>query len=781
MPIMDTQDTEYLEQLNDAQREAVEYLQGPSLVIAGAGSGKTRVLTYKIVHLLRNGFDPHSILALTFTNKAAREMKERVAALVGEREARRLWMGTFHSIFLRILRVHSDKLGFKSSFTIYDASDSRSLIKLIIKDLALNDKDYKPAVIASIISNAKNALISPEQYMRDRDYTEADAKARRPLTGRIYSLYCERCRLADAMDFDDILVYMNVLLRDFPEVAEYYQDFFSYILVDEYQDTNFAQNLIVTTLSKKNRALCAVGDDAQSIYSFRGANIANILSMEERYQDLKIFKLERNYRSTRNIINAAGSLIAHNKKQIRKNVYSENKQGAPVEITEAFSDIEEANLTATAISRQINSTHDAPDTFAVLYRTNSQSRLLEEALRNRNIPYRIYGGITFYQRKEVKDAICYMRLAVNPSDDEALRRVINFPTRGIGETTMKKIQAEAIAKSVSLWDVISNPEQYVLNVNSGTLKKLSAFTSIVRNSMVDLASGKDAYEVAAGIYQRSGLSSLYAHDATPEEVSKRENLAELLRGVNDFVESQKEAGSPEIGLSDYLSQISLATDQDQKEDSDIKKVTLMTVHAAKGLEFKHICIVGLEENLFPSSLSVGNPAEVEEERRLLYVAITRAMETCRISYARSRFRNGETQAASPSRFLYELQPDFIKVSSASQLASSRGNIYSSKPMINGNFRQLNSTFTHSSGRDALAATSTNATVSTPSATPSGNYRIIDRSEVEVGTIVRHQKFGQGEVVSTSQVSNEFMITVKFETAGERKLILRFAKLEIIKQ
>jgi len=784
--IMQSASDNYLFRLNDAQRAAVEYLDGPSLVIAGAGSGKTRVLTYKIVHLLSQGYDPDSILALTFTNKAAREMKERVAVLVGDSEARRLWMGTFHSIFLRILRRHADKLGFKSNFTIYDANDSRSLVKLIVKELELDDKVYKPAVIASVISNAKNALVSPQQYINDKEYRESDKRANRPSTGKIYSLYCQRCRLADAMDFDDILVYMNVLLRDFPEVRDYYQDYFSYILVDEYQDTNFAQNLIVTTLSRKNKALCVVGDDAQSIYSFRGANIANILSMEQRFPGLKIFKLEENYRSTRNIINAAGSLISHNKEQIRKNVFSNKDEGTPIEIIEAYSDIEEAYLTASCISRTMMYSHDSADNFAVLYRTNSQSRLLEEALRNRNIPYRIYGGITFYQRKEVKDAVCYMRLAVNPDDDEALRRVVNFPIRGIGETTMKKVQAEAMSKSVSLWTVISNPDKYTLNVNAGTARKLQGFAGIIRASIADVASGMNAFDVTQGIYDRSGLSGLYIHDATPEEVSKRENLAELLRGVNEYVETEREAGNTDISLSDYLSQISLATDQDQDdEEAEVKKVTLMTVHASKGLEFKHVMIVGLEENLFPSMLSVSNPKEVEEERRLLYVAITRAMQTCRISYARNRFRNGETQSCSPSRFLYEIDDKYVQTSQAA-MVSNRG----SRPTAQYTRMTPVSTARYDNMRGNTGKLHPLSQVSTsrlsPQASPvytttsvSGKYRSVTRSEISVGTKVRHQKFGLGEIIDITQTDSECLIMVRFEAAGERKLILRFAKLEIV--
>lgn len=757
----------YLDQLNDQQREAVEYLDGPALVIAGAGSGKTRVLTYKIVHLIENGFDPASIVALTFTNKAAREMKERISALVGESLSRKLWMGTFHSIFLRILRAHAEKLGYDKNFTIYDANDSRSLVKLIVKDLGLDDKTYKPSHIASMISNAKNALILPEAYAADKELTERDRIAGRPQISQIYSAYCKRCKLAGAMDFDDILVNMNILLRDFPDVREYYRNYFSYILVDEYQDSNFVQNLIVTTLSGDNGALCVVGDDAQSIYSFRGANISNILNMGKQFSNLRIFKLERNYRSTQNIINAAGALIAHNRNQIPKHVFSEKEKGSPVSITEAYSDIEEAYLAASSINTMSMTSHDSYADFAILYRTNSQSRLLEEALRNRNMPYRIYGGITFYQRKEVKDAICYMRLAVNPHDDEALRRVINFPARGIGDTTLKKIHEKALSEGVSLWDVVKNPEKYPLQINSGTRKKLDAFAMIIDSAIESIAKGENAAETVAGLYNLSGLAQLYIHESTPEEVSKRENIMELLRDVNEFVDTQTESGNETMGLSDFLSQVSLATDQDTDDADDRNKVTLMTVHAAKGLEFKHVLIVGMEDELFPSALSAGNPDEIEEERRLFYVALTRAMKTCHILYSRSRFHNGMSQQGNPSRFLFELDPSCINVSASSQMNMSR--------------RRNFQTDTHRQGpyvTNVIRKTSP-ASVNAPRNINSGNYRILSREEVSEGMSVRHQKFGNGKITGFSERGSECVLNVRFEDSSDRKLILRFAKLEII--
>ncbi|MDE6638558.1 MAG: UvrD-helicase domain-containing protein, partial [Muribaculaceae bacterium] len=557
----------YLDLLNDQQREAVVYKDGPALVIAGAGSGKTRVLTYKIVDLLRSGYEPWRILALTFTNKAAREMKERITQVVGERVASRLKMGTFHSIFLRILRQHAEEIGFKPSFTIYDTSDSRSLLKSIIKDLQLDEKVYKPATIHSIISNAKNALISAEQYLQDTDNYNTDKKAKRPLTGQIFKMYCERCKRADAMDFDDILVYMNILLRDFPDIKRHYQEYFRYILVDEYQDTNFAQHLIISQLAALHKHLCVVGDDAQSIYSFRGANIGNILNMEKRYPGLKIFKLERNYRSTQNIINAAGSLIDKNTRQMKKNVYSENEEGERVKILSTYSDIEEAYLVANMIAKSRLSHHDSYEDYAILYRTNAQSRALEESLRKRNISYRIFGGLSFYQRKEIKDAVCYFRLAINPDDDEALRRIINYPARGIGETTMGKLSAAASSAEISIWQVLQDPVAQGIAVNSGTLKKLIAFRDMIQEFIDDNAKGSDAYELGQLIYNRSGILTVLNHDNTPESISKQENLKELLAGLKDFVDSRQEEGNEHAGMQEFLSEVMLATDQDSNDET----------------------------------------------------------------------------------------------------------------------------------------------------------------------------------------------------------------------
>lgn len=780
-----TPDFSYLDLLNSQQREAVIYNDGPSLVIAGAGSGKTRVLTYKIVNLLQHGYEPYRIMALTFTNKAAREMKERIRAIVGDQIASRLWMGTFHSIFLRILRRHADILGFKSSFTIYDASDTKALIKSIIKDLGLDEKIYKPATIAGIISNAKNALVSAEQYIADPDNIAADKRANRPMTGTIFRIYTTRCRVSCAMDFDDILYYMNILLRDNPDICRHYQDFFRYILVDEYQDTNFAQHLIVSQLSGSRKNLCVVGDDAQSIYSFRGANIANILNMERKYPGLRIFKLERNYRSTQNIINAAGSLIAKNTHQMPKNVYSENAIGDPVAVMSTYSDIEEAYLVANMISQSKYTCHDSYDDYAVLYRTNAQSRVLEESLRKRNIPYRIYGGLSFYQRKEIKDAISYFRMAVNPDDDEALRRVINYPARGIGETTMKKLQASAIENSVSIWQVISNPDKFPAGLNSGTLRKIEGFRDMVDEFIADMQSGSTAYETGQLIYNRSGLLSILLHDNTPEAISRQENLSELLSGLKDFVDTALESGDGDASLTAFLSEVQLATDQDEEEETPEPKVTLMTAHASKGLEFKHIYIVGVEEELFPSAMSMDSLMQIEEERRLLYVAITRAKETCVMTYASSRFRNGQTSICRPSRFIGDIDTRYLKMQTSSDLGSS----YIDRPAF------MNPSFGYH--RESLSSNRVNRR----SAPPDGGNRIKissrkaspDMSEektsidhlvstaglLRIGVRIEHSRFGIGTITAIENVSGNDRITVDFGVIGTKNLLLRFAKFSIV--
>ena len=608
---------DFLNSLNDQQREAVLYTDGPELVIAGAGSGKTRVLTYKIAHLLQMGYPPYRLLALTFTNKAANEMKERIAALVGTETAQRLWAGTFHSIFSRILRANADRLGYRHDFTIYDASDSLSLIKSIIRELQLDDKTYKPTTVQAIISHAKNALIEPQAYARNRELIEMDTRSKRPLIHEIYRIYRQRCFVSGAMDFDDLLLNTNILFRDHLDVLQHYRDLFAYILVDEYQDTNFAQHLIVSQLGKDHNHICVVGDDAQSIYSFRGANIHNILGLSKEYPGLKIFKLERNYRSTQNIVNTANSLIAKNKEQIPKQVFSEKEQGNKVQVISAYSDFEEGFIVSNRIAEMRLTTHCDYNDFAVLYRTNAQSRVLEEALRKRNIPYRIYGGMSFYQRKEIKDAIAYFRLTINPDDEEALKRVINYPARGIGDTTLSKLIERAHSQEASIWKVISDPIGYNLAVNNGTLNKLKTFKDLIDELRYE-ADKKNTPELAETIIKQSGIWGEISSDRTPENINRQENIEELLNGVHKFCVGRKEAGKEQTSLSDFLAEISLATDQDNGDETEQDKVTLMTVHASKGLEFKQVFIVGVEEDLFPSAMSKNSEREIEEERRLLY-------------------------------------------------------------------------------------------------------------------------------------------------------------------
>ena len=765
----------YLDELNAPQQAAVTYTDGPALVIAGAGSGKTRVLTYKIVHLLHNGYEPWRILALTFTNKAAREMRERIEQLVGAPTASKLWMGTFHSIFARMLRSNAERVGYKSNFTIYDSADSKSLIKSIIKDMALDEKIYKPSTIQSAISSAKNALISPEKYARLADVMEADKNARRPQTYAIYRIYRDRCIAAGVMDFDDLLYYTNLLLRDNPDVLRHYQDFFRYILVDEYQDTNFAQHVIVSQLTKENQSLCVVGDDAQSIYSFRGANIRNILNLKNAYPQLKIFKLEQNYRSTQNIINAANSLIEKNTEQIRKQVFSEKEPGKKIEVVQSYSDFEESFLVANRISQIKMATGDSFDEFAILYRTNAQSRILEESLRKRNIPYRIYGGLSFYQRKEVKDAIAYFRLSVNPNDDEALKRIINFPARGIGETTVAKIVRCAIDANVSMWTVLENPAEYDLNINSGTTKKLDGFRELINGFIQLNNSGIDAEAVAKQIIERTGLMSMLIHDRTPESISKQENLSELINGVKEFVDEQREEGSENNSMTDYLAGISLATDQDN-DNSVEERITLMTVHAAKGLEFNNIFIVGVEEDLFPSAMANGSLAEIEEERRLLYVAITRARSFCMISYASSRYRNGQTVMCSPSRFLRDINPEYLDLVSGASLNAPRPSFENYRSSYHSQSPRTSGSYRAAPQRADVPAASAAASTSS-GAGGEDKHSAADLSE---GLRIEHSRFGTGTITAVDTTQAEARITVEFDNTGSKLLLLKFARFKILK-
>jgi DNA helicase-2/ATP-dependent DNA helicase PcrA len=767
----------YLNDLNRAQRAAVEYCAGPQLVIAGAGSGKTRVLTYKIVHLLQHGYEPWRLLALTFTNKAAREMRERIERIVGSKTASRLWMGTFHSIFARILRSHTDRIGFKPGFTIYDTADSKALVKSIIKDMDLDDKIYKVSTVLGAISAAKNALISPAQYKSSAGIIDADRRARRPQLYAIYAAYMNRCFVANAMDFDDLLYFTNILLRDNPDILHHYQEFFRYVLVDEYQDTNFAQHLIVTMLTRESEKLMVVGDDAQSIYSFRGANIDNILQLERTYPNLRTFKLEQNYRSTQNITNAANSLIAKNQMQIRKRVFSENEVGSKIEVVRSYSDFEEGYLVANRISQLRAQQHDSFEDYAILYRTNAQSRVLEESLRKRNIPYRIYGGLSFYQRQEVKDALAYFRLSYNPDDDEALRRVINTPTRGIGTTTLNHLTRTALEHGVSLWTVITSLSSYDTGIGAAAQRKLAAFEELITEFVNLTLTGDNAFTVAEAIVTRSGLMSMYISDRTPENVAKRENLEELVSAVREFVEERLEEGNADVTLPDFMGVASLATDQDQKDTDQqaAERVTLMTAHASKGLEFSNVFVVGVEEELFPSSMACANQREVEEERRLLYVAITRAKRFCMLSYASTRFRNGQTVMPQPSRFLRDIDPELLQsVSGADSTYRSSSSQQFANPAANywgmgGSRRQ--SRQVHFSD-DAPKSAPSNPQSQPAATTAPGDIP-------PVGATVEHMRFGRGKVIEVDTTQPDARIVVQFSESGTKTLLLKYAKITII--
>ena len=667
-----------LNDLNEAQRKAVEYIDGPSLVIAGAGSGKTRVLTYKIAYLLQQGMKPWSIMALTFTNKAAKEMRERINKIVGADVASHICIGTFHSIFSRFMRVESEYIGYNSNYTIYDESDSRSLLKAIIKEKGLDPQDYKPAAVHSRISMAKNNLVTPEIYRADKDYYEHDKNAKMPKLGEIYDIYVQRCKQSNAMDFDDLLMLTFLLFRDHEEIRQKYSDRFDFILVDEYQDTNHVQMKIVMQLCKEKNRVCAVGDDSQSIYSFRGANIDNILRFQSQLKGAKLFKLEQNYRSTQNIVNAANSLIKRNKNQIQKDVFSENAVGEKLIYQPAYSDKEEALIVSKDIKRIKRQDGCEYSDFAILYRTNAQSRSFEEEFRKQGVPYRIYGGMSFYQRKEIKDIIAYFRLVANPDDEEAFKRIINYPARGIGNTTVAKIAACALANQVSFWEVISEPQHYGLAVNKGTLTKLDNFRLLISGFIVK-ADKLDIYELGDSIIKESGISKdIFEGGKDAENLARQENLEEFLSGMQTFVEERKEEDrADEVYLTDYLQDVALLTDLDSKGDDDAPRVSLMTVHAAKGLEFPTVFIVGLEENIFPSPIAAASMRELEEERRLLYVAITRAEKHCILTNAKNRFRYGKMEFDNPSRFLNEIDPKLIENDDES-VSSSAGGVYGNR-------------------------------------------------------------------------------------------------------
>lgn len=793
---------DFLAQLNDSQRQAVEYCDTPVLVIAGAGSGKTRVLTYKIAYLLSKGMKPWNILALTFTNKAANEMKQRISTLVGSDMPQRLNMGTFHSIFSRILRAEASYLNYASNFTIYDENDSRSLVKTIVKEMQLDDKIYKPSLISSRISMAKNHLILPDQYRMTRNLVERDAEQRMPAMSSIYSAYCERCKLANAMDFDDLLTNTYILFDENDDIRLKYAEKFKYILVDEYQDTNFVQQKIVWQLSKENLHVCAVGDDAQSIYAFRGANIDNILNFEKQFTGTRVFKLEQNYRSTQRIVQAANSLIRHNKQQIPKDVFSKNDEGDNLTLKTAYSDKEEAMIVCNEINRIRRIEHCKYSDFAILYRTNSQSRSFEEAMRKAGMPYKIYGGLSFYQRKEIKDMIAYFRMIVNPDDEEAFKRIINYPKRGIGETTVAKISGLASVAGVSLWSVICEPEKYGLSASKATLVKIADFKELITNFINKLIT-TDAYTLGIEIAKTSGISADIYADKSPENLSRQENLEEFLGSLQEFVESRKEEGLiSETGLADFLKEVALQTDieSDNKSNDEADRVSLMTIHSAKGLEFPTVFIVGLEENIFPSLMSTNSIREIEEERRLFYVAITRAERHCILTYAKSRYRYGRMEFQNPSRFLMDINPQLIKTDGSQFIGTSRNSYITDSHKFNKyqNSKPVASQFQADPIlREVVHHKDTPATSMLPNSfkrvnklTTNSYNQLNHISENDVSSmpmdglrvdcIIEHERFGVGKVIRLEGKGENLKATVQFENAGVKQLLVKFARFKVCK-
>ena len=770
-----------LNELNEGQRKAVEYCDGPQLVIAGAGSGKTRVLTYKIAWLLEQGMDPWNILALTFTNKAAREMKERIGRLVGQERAVWLHMGTFHSVFAHILRVEAEYIGFGSNFTIYDQADSRSLVKTIIKEMQLDDKTYKSNSVADRISMAKNHLLLPAQYAVSA-WAKDDVQKKRPMVAQIYNRYVERCRQANAMDFDDLLVQTFVLLRDHEDIRQKYVSRFRYVLVDEYQDTNYAQQEIVLLLTREHGRVCVVGDDAQSIYSFRGANIDNILGFQKLYDNSKLFKLEQNYRSTQLIVEAANSLIRKNERQIHKEVFSENEQGERLTLKPAYSDKEEAMIVCNDIKRIRRLEGGDYSDFAILYRTNAQSRSFEEQMRKDGIPYRIYGGLSFYQRKEIKDVIAYFRVVVNANDEEALRRIINYPTRGLGDTTVGKIVEKATARGVSLWRVIQQPIDFDLKLAKNTMTKLEAFKAQVEGWQQRLTQ-EDAYVLGHSIIMESGISKEIYGSTNPEDLSRQENLEEFLGGMQDFVESRKEEGREnETALGDFLQEVALLTDLDSDDDKEQPKVVLMTIHAAKGLEFPTVFIVGLEENIFPSSMCTESMRELEEERRLLYVAITRAEKHCILTCAQNRFRYGRMEFDTPSRFIKDIDSRLLKVEGNTGLSGLSGvagrSGYSGNSGYPGSSSYRRPVQNPRPVATQFVADPKPRLMSIRKETPRPQSAIGDIGLKE-GNVIEHQRFGVGTVIKLEGSGENTKATVVFKNAGTKQLLLKFAKYTII--
>ena len=746
---------DYLSQLNESQKLPTVHKNGPVMVIAGAGSGKTRVLTYRIAYLMEMGVDPFSILALTFTNKAAKEMKERIGLIVGETNAKSLWMGTFHSIFARILRSEAEYLGYSSNFSIYDTQDSERLISSIIKELKLDKELYKYRNIRNRISSLKNNLVTVKAYLNNPELVQQDKESRKPMFGKIYQTYVNRCFKASAMDFDDLLLKTNELLNRFPEVLAKYQQRFKYIHVDEYQDTNHSQYLIVKALADKFENICVVGDDAQSIYGFRGANIENILSFQKDYPNSSVYRLEQNYRSTQNIVNAANSVISNNLNKLEKKVWTENEIGEKIELSVTPTDSEEGRFVASSIFEAKHNLQLQNDQFAVLYRTNAQSRSIEDALRRKNIPFQIYGGLSFYQRKEIKDILAYLRLIINSKDDESLKRVINYPGRGIGLTTLEKIQIYSNENNLTLFEVLENIDNYEINVNKGTKEKLFDFFSMIKSFQIS-NENLNALEILNEVLKRVGIVNLLKNEGTPEAISRIENIEELINAVQDFIDGQKEIVDSSGSLSEFLEDVALITDLDKEVDNTKPKVSLMTIHLAKGLEFSHVYIVGLEEDLFPSALSSTTRSDLEEERRLFYVALTRAMKKVTISYSKTRYRWGKLNDCEPSRFISEIEEKYIK--------SIKSNF------INRNFNKLKSNklrFEIPERKKPLKSVSGNLTL---------NSSYI---EINQGDIIIHNRFGKGQVISTEGSGGDKKAEVLFKTSGTKKILLKFAKYEKI--
>lgn len=773
---------QHLNQLNEAQRAPVLQKDGAMIVIAGAGSGKTRVLTMRIAYLMSLGIDAFNILALTFTNKAAREMKNRIASIVGDNEAKNLWMGTFHSIFAKILRIEADKLGYPSNFTIYDTQDSVRLIGAIIKEMQLDKDVYKPKQVLNRISQYKNSLITVKAYFNNIELQEADAMSKKPRLGEIYQNYVERCFKSGAMDFDDLLLKTNELLNVFPEVLAKYQDRFRYILVDEYQDTNHSQYLIVRALSDKFQNICVVGDDAQSIYAFRGANINNILNFQKDYSDVKLYRLEQNYRSTKNIVEAANNVIENNKTKLDKIVWTENQEGAKIKVHRSITDSEEGRFVAATIFEEKMKKQLPNASFAVLYRTNAQSRSIEDALRKRDIPYRIYGGLSFYQRKEIKDVLAYLRLIINPKDEEALVRVINYPTRGIGNTTLEKLTVAANHYKRSIFEIMEHIDKIDLKLHNGTKTKLANFVTMIKSFQI-INKNNDAFFITDYITKKTGLLQELKKDGTPEGITRIENIEELLNGIKDFTEGQKELADADGSLSEFLEDVALVTDLD-KDTGDDDRVALMTIHLAKGLEFPNVFIVGLEEDLFPSAMSLNTRSELEEERRLFYVALTRAEQQLYVTYAQSRYRWGKLIDCEPSRFIEEIGDNYLEYLNIEPTSS-----YTYKPMMDidifGNTDKSKLRLSKPKNTPPPKVTNTiekstfRKLKPLAKATKNNNTTGIG-NQLQSGTIVMHQRFGKGIVINITGVGADKKAEIKFDVGGLKKLLLKFAKLEILR-